>query len=222
MRKHRLLICEEKTSQQELKVFNIFFNLHFLALVIYSAFDLRSFNKEGYLYRLIENFKEAGKSCYILFSSFGGTHGASSANIDKILNMTSSYLALEPIMPEKWAEKVVLSSPNPIYFLLLTESIQKIQQIFEYIDSIDTWSYFIFEEEKNKDSLYAKIKELRKKNLLNEQSLCALGLEAIRYRICKYGAEEEFRIFTKRFNIKQVKDLVLESIDTAKFEVIIK
>jgi hypothetical protein len=219
-KKFPLTIRQEKLVNYN--VFDLSFDRRWLGVVIFGAFDLRAFNKAGYLAKLVDNFKEKDKACYILFSSFGGVRGATEVSIDKVLFFTSHYLTLEPIIPEKWSEKLFFSCPNPIHFLILETGIENIQKVFEYIDSMDTWCYFIFEDEANKDALFAKVKELHKKKTLDEQGVSTLGAEMIKYRVGKYGAEDSLKIFTYRFNVNQIKNIILSSIDRDKFEVIVK
>lgn len=220
-KKFPLTIRQERSVN--CNVFDLSFDRRWLGVVIYGAFDLRTFNKAGYLVKLIDNFKEKNKACYILFSSFGGVRGASEVSIDKVLFFTAHYLTLEPIVPEKWSEKLFFSCPNPIHLLIFEAGIENMQKVFEYIDSIDTWCYFIFEDEANKDALFAKVKELHKKKTLDEQEvITALKTEMIKYRVGKYGAEDSLRLFTYRFNVNQIKNIILNSLDRDKFEVIVK
>lgn len=218
-KKHLIKISENKELKSDCKVFEISFAHHLLWLVVFSAFDLRVFNKGGNLARFIQNFKEPEMACYMLFSSFGGVRGASSVTIDKVLDMTDSYLCLDPIIPDKWAEKILISFPNPIYFLILREHLERITDIFAYIDSIDTRCDFIFLPEAKKDWVYAEIRDLHKKKNLGETGLLTLKAEMATLRIGKYGAEDSFKIFTRRFNIEQVQKIFLGSLDQEKFEV---
>ncbi|MDD5596057.1 MAG: hypothetical protein PHY94_07450 [Candidatus Omnitrophica bacterium] len=223
MVKKSLITLTQEKNLFDCTTLNISFARHLLGLVVFSAFDLTAFNQKGYLAKFIESFREKDKAVYLLFSSFGGISGASMIHIDKVLDMSNSYISMEPIIPEKWADKLLMSSPNPVYFLFLSEEgVKKIQTIFNYIGSIDTWCYFIFEKESNKEAIYEKMRELRKKKTLDEAAIVSLQREAIGLRFGKYGAEESFRVFTRRFTIYNLKSMILNAIEADKFKVVVK
>jgi len=218
-RKQLVTISEEKSINLDAKVFDISFARRLLALSIFGAFDLREFNKKGYLVELIDKFKEEGKACYILFSSFGGVRGAPEVSVDKALGLTDSYLALDPIIPDSWSDKLFFSYPNRTYFLILKAGTPEIKNIINWIDSIDTRCYFIFEEESRKTDLFARVRALHKKKTLDDSRVISLGGEAIILRFGKYGAEETFRVSSRRFDQEQIKGLFSSILKKDKFEV---
>ena len=220
--KFLVTISEEKITGANTRIFDISFVRQWVGLMIYGSFDLHVFNQKGYLVRFINNFKPQEKACYVLFSSFAGLHGSTSSNIDKILDMSFSYLTLKPQVPEKWTEKLTANYPNLIHFLILKDEIGKLAVIFDYIDSIDTRYDLIFAPEQDKVKIFSKIKELSNKNLLNEQGLLALGAEMVEFKYGKYAQEEGFRVITSRFDINQIKELLLDSIERENFKVVIK
>ncbi|MBL7070300.1 MAG: hypothetical protein ISS27_02375 [Candidatus Omnitrophica bacterium] len=218
-RKQLVTISEDKSINQEAKVFDISFARRMLAFSIFGAFDLREFNRRGYLVELINRFKQEGKACFILFSSFGGVRGAAEVSVDKALGLTDSYLALEPITPDNWSDKIFFSYPNMIYLLILRAEISEVKNIFTWIDSMDTRCYFIFEDESKKADLFAKVRQLHKKKTLEDANIISLGAEAIILRFGKYSAEETFKVITRRFDQKQVKELLSDTLKKDKFEV---
>ncbi|MDD2752437.1 MAG: hypothetical protein PHN59_04830 [Candidatus Omnitrophica bacterium] len=223
MPKRSLITITQEKNLSDGTLFDISFSRHLLGLVVFSAFDLSAFSAKGYLQKFIDNFREKDKAVYFLFSSFGGISGTSMVNVDKVLDMSNSYISMEPIIPEKWAQKMLMSSPNPVYFLFLTEDgVKKLSTIFNYISSIDTWCYFIFEKEAAKEAIYEKMRELRKKKTLDEAAVLSLGREAIGMRFGKYGAEESFRIFTRRHSIYNIKSMILDAVEADKFKVVTK
>ncbi|MDD5653770.1 MAG: hypothetical protein PHT31_06420 [Candidatus Omnitrophica bacterium] len=223
MPRRSLITISQERVLSDGTLFDISFARHLLGLVVFSAFDLTAFSARGYLQKFVDNFREKDKAVYFLFSSFGGISGTSMQNVDRVLDMSNSYISMEPIVPEKWAQKILVSSPNPVYFLFLNEAgTKKISTIFDYISSIDTWCYFIFEKEAAKEAIYEKMRELRKKKTLDEAGVLSLGREAIGLRFGKYGAEESFRIFTRRFSIYNIKSMILNTIDADKFKVVVK
>jgi len=222
-KKHLVTITEIKGLKAESKVFAVSFVRYMMGLVFFGSFDLREFNKSGYLVKLAGNFRQERRGCYIMISSFGGVRGASDSNIDKVLAMTDYYLALDPIMPERISDKIFFSYPNPIYFLLLREDISRLGEIFDLVDSIDTRFEIIFDSEENKANLFDRVRDLHKKKILGEQGIVSLEAETLSLKFGKYGSEEAFYIISKRFtDINQVRDLVLYSVDREKFEVVIK
>ncbi|MDD5247058.1 MAG: hypothetical protein PHS09_06690 [Candidatus Omnitrophica bacterium] len=222
-KKHLVTITEIKGLKAESKVFAVSFVRYMMGLVFFGSFDLREFNKNGYLVKLAGNFRQERRGCYIMISSFGGVRGASDSNIDKVLAMTDYYLALDPIMPERISDKIFFSYPNPIYFLLLREDISRLGEIFDLVDSIDTRFEIIFDSEENKANLFDRVRDLHKKKILGEQGIVSLEAETLSLKFGKYGSEEAFYIISKRFtDINQVRDLVLYSVDREKFEVVIK
>jgi hypothetical protein len=219
-----ITITEARNPYSDFKIFRA--SMETLELIEYTTFDLLSFNNEGYLVRLLSNFKEKGKACFLLFSALTWHATAKGAavthNVRKAIDAASTYFAVGSVSPSKG--RLTKQLGTDIYLLVLKdEIIQRAQKILEDIESMGTWCYFMFDDESAKDSLSLAIERFYKSNMLgHKKSILSLGLETIKFGSEGFWEGYEFEIYTKRFNKEQVRDLILNSVDADRFEVIAK
>jgi len=222
--KQEIIIKQLKATYGGFKIFNISFGE--MRFLISSTFDLFAFNNEGYFTRLIRNFKENDKVCYLLFRTLTwpepGAGGARIEDIREVLNLSSSYFTLNRIDPGE--SRLLKRLGEEMHFLMLKDNVlSKMQKILNYIDSKGTWCYFIFSKESERDNLFSKIERLYRNNTLSDQrNLLAFCLDIIKFGSQGLWAEYELELFTDRYNIAQIRDLMLNSMNKDKFEVILK
>lgn len=221
--KQEIIIKESKTTHGEVKVYNISFGG--MQLFISGTYDLFAFNSDGYFTKLITNFKGKDKVCYCLFRTLvwpePGVGGARFEDVREVLDLSSSYLTLSRSEPGE--SRLLKRLGEEIHFLMLKDNVlAKLQKIINYIDSKGTWCYFIFSAEADRDDLFNKLDRLYRSNgLIDQKNLLALCLDVIKFGQQGLWAEYELEIFSNHYNINQVKDLMLDSMNKERFEVIL-
>ncbi|MFH0838791.1 MAG: hypothetical protein V1893_01210 [Candidatus Omnitrophota bacterium] len=218
-----LTVSEVKNSYTDFRVFHV--SLEALYLLKYTTFDLAAFNNAGYLTRLLKNFKQAEKVCYLLFSCLTwpveGRNAANTNNVREAIKSATSYLTIYEESPVSGRLKKMLG--RSIYLLILDNTMMhKIHKILEAIESMGTWSYFIFGDEPDKDSLFSRIEDFYKNNSLGKKSILDLRFETIKYGSEGFWEGYEFEIYTKRFDLEGICDLLSASLDRDKIEVVKK
>ena len=222
--KQEIIIKKLKATYSGFKIFNISFQE--MRFLISGTFDLFAFNNETYFTKLITNFKEKDKVCYLLFRALTwpepGAGGARTEDIKEALSLSSSYFTLNRDEPGE--SKLLKRLGEEMHFLMFKDNVlPKMQKIINYIDSKGTWCFFIFAAESERDDLFSKIDRLyRSKALTDQRNLLALCLDIIKFGPQGLWAEYELEIFTNRYDTAQIKELMLNSIDKNKFEVILK
>lgn len=222
--KQEIVIKQLKATYEGFKIFNVAFGE--MQLVVSGTFDLFAFNNGGYFAKLIRNFKEKDKVCYLLFRSLTwpepGAGGARIEDIREALDLSTSYFTLNRTDPGE--SRLLKRLGEEMHFLMLKDNVlAKIQKIINYIDSKGTWCYFIFDTESNRDTLFSKIERLYRSNTLRDQrNLLALCLDIIKFGTQGLWAEYELGLYTNRYDAAQIKDLILGSVDKEKFDVILK
>ncbi|MCM8789786.1 MAG: hypothetical protein NC916_02030 [Candidatus Omnitrophica bacterium] len=223
-KKTPITIIETRNLYTDFKIFKV--SLETLELIEYTTFDLLSFNNEGYLIRLLENFKEEGKVCFLLFSALTWHTAIKGAavtnNVRKAVENAYTYFTINSVSPSCGMLQKRLG--KDVYLLVLKDkNLVRTQKILEDIDSKGTWCYFMFDYESKKDSLYDEVERFYKNDMLGEKrSMLSLGLETIKFGSGGFWECYEFEIYTRRFNKNRIKDLILNSIEADKFEVIVK
>ncbi len=222
--KQEIVIKQLKATYGGFKIFNISFGE--MQFLISGTFDLFAFNNQNYFTKLIKNFKEKDKICYLLFRALTWSEpGAGGARIDDIreaLSLSSSYFTLNRADPGEG--RLLKRLGEEMHFLMLKDNVlPKMQKIMNYIDSKGTWCFFIFAAESQRDNLFTKIDRLYRSNALTDQrNLLALCLDIIKFGTQGLWAEYELEIFTNRYDTAQIKELMLNSTDKEKFEVTVK
>ena len=151
-----------------------------------------------------------------------GAGGARIEDVREVLNLSSSYFTLSRADPGE--SNLLKRFGEEMHFLMLKDNIlPNMQKIMNYIDSKGTWCYFIFAAESEKDNLFSKIDKLYRSNTLGDQrNLLALCLDMIKFGTQGLWAEYELEIFTNRYDAAQTKELMLNSTNKDKFEVVLK
>ena len=217
-----LKIFQKKIKNSDFSLFEISFKTVALILDFYT-FDIRSFYKKKYLTQLIKSFKTSEDTCILVVSFVISKSLPDQDNIKRALSLSSSYRVIAHTTPSK---KIFIEKDGfGLYFLVLEEDkIKNIKEILECLDSKKTSCYFIFVKQNNIEKLFYDIKNLYDKKILNDKNLFPLSLEFIKLIFGDKSVEEEFKIFTVRFNKEEIKDLVLDStfLEKEKFEVVLK
>lgn len=222
--RQEIIIKQHRVTYGGFKIFNISFGE--MRFLVSSTFDLFAFNNENYFSKLITNFKEKDKACYLLFRALTwpepGAGGAHIDDIRKALNLSSSYFTLNRVNPGE--SKLLKRLGEEMHFLMLKDNLlPKMQKIMNYIDSKGTWCFFIFAAESERDDLFSKIERLyRNKTLADQRNLLALCFDIIKFGTQGLWAEYELEIFTDRYDTAQIKELMLNSTDKEKFKVTVK
>lgn len=222
--KYPITIRQSKETNADFKIFNI--SLEQMHLVTPSIFDLFTFNNAGYFLKLLKNFKANNQACFMLFRALTwhepGSGGARREDIREILDLSSSYLTV--FKSEPGESRLIKQLGEEIHFVMLKNDVlPKVERMITWIDSKGTWCYFIFDLPENKDAIFSKIERLYRQNeLKNQKKLLSLCLDIIKFGSQGLWAEYELEIFTNRYNASQIKDLILNSVDKEKFEVIAK
>jgi len=222
--KQEIIIKQLKATYGGFKIFNISFGE--MQFLISGTFDLFAFNNENSFSKLIKNFKEKDKVCYLLFRALTwpdpGAGGARIEDIKEALSLSSSYFTLNRADPGE--SRLLKRLGEEMHFLMLKDDVLlKMQKIINYIDSKGTWCFFIFAAESQKDNLFFKIDRLYRSNALTDQrNLLALCLDIIKFGSQGLWAEYELEIFTNRYDTAQIKELILNSTNKDKFEVVLK
>jgi hypothetical protein len=222
--KQEIIIKQLKATYGGFKIFNISFGE--MQFLISGTFDLFAFNNENSFSKLIKNFKEKDKVCYLLFRALTwpepGAGGARIEDIKEALSLSSSYFTLNRADPGE--SRLLKRLGEEMHFLMLKDNVLlKMQRIMNYIDSKGTWCFFIFAAESQKDNLFFKIDKLYRSNALTDQrNLLALCLDIIKFGSQGLWAEYELEIFTNRYDAAQIKELILNSTNKEKFEVVLK
>jgi len=218
-----LTVSEVRNSCSDFRAFHV--SLEALYLVKYTTFDLAAFNNEGYLSRLLKNFKQTEKVCYLLFSCLTwpveGRNAAITSNVRQAIKSATSYFTISEESPVSGRLKKMLGRSTYL-FILRNTVMHKTQKILEAIESMGTWSYFIFGDESDKDNLFLKLEDFYKNNSLGKKSILDLRLETIKYGSEGFWEGYEFEIYTKRFDLGGICDLLSSSVDTKKIEVVKK
>lgn len=188
-------------------------------------YDLSTFNKEGYLARLIANLNENNLVYYLLFST--DTHSDIPKNspinlINNILNLSSAHITLAsaPIKKTWFGEK---GGKEAHCLMIKNGDFHNIQNIIEYIAQF--WypeCYIILDKESEKDNVFSQCLESYKQNQLKKAKILAFASETIYLSFGCCAPEDSFEIFTKRFNAELIKNKILELIDKEKFEIIVR
>ena len=217
-----LKIFQKKIKNSDFSLFEISFKTVALILDFYT-FDIRSFYKKKYLTQLIKSFKTSEDTCILVVSFVISKSLPDQDNIKRALSLSSSYRVIAHTMPSK---RIFIEKDGfGLYFLVLEEDkIKNIKEILECLDSKKTSCYFIFTKQNNIEKLFYDIKNVYNKKNLNDKNLFPLSLEFIKLVFGDKSIEEEFKIFTVRFNKEEIRDLVLDStfLEKEKFEVVLK
>jgi len=217
-----LKIFQKKIKNSDFSLFEISFKTVALILDFYT-FDIRSFYKKKYLTQLIKSFKTSEDICVLVVSAVISKSLPDQDNIKRALSLTSSYSVITQTMPSK---RIFIEKDGfGLYFLVIEDDkIKNIKEILECLDSKKTSCYFIFTKQNNIEKLFYDIKNVYNKKNLNDKNLFPLSLEFIKLVFGDKSIEEEFKIFTVRFNKEEIRDLVLDStfLEKEKFEVVLK
>lgn len=213
IKKPLLIIEEERDAYDGYKITNITIKVDWL---IFGVSGINYFNKNGYLAKLISDLKGQDKICYLIFSK--NTSFSNKDDISKVLSLASSSSTIYQAPPREEGRTEI--SGTEIYCLMIKD-IENIQEIFRLLYDSYSVSYFIFDTESNKDIIYSRINNFT--NLEeNENDIVSLSSDVIKLAMGCCSAEEEFKIFSNRYNYEEIKTKVLGSMGKrkSKFKVV--
>ncbi|MCM8787400.1 MAG: hypothetical protein NC935_05025 [Candidatus Omnitrophica bacterium] len=225
-KKYSLRIIDKKISHLDFKLFDISFSTSFLG-VRTETFDLRSFYKKKYLSALLLNFKDEKSTCYMLFTAVLSEYtDYLKEQFNYLSYLTAGYEKILEILPQK---KFFIRYSGKIMYLFTLEEMH-IRNVSGILDCLDLKElersifYFIFDLPQHKKDLCLKIKKISKNNVLNDNDIISFSLEFIKVRLANFDVQDEFKIFTCRFDQEGVKNVILNStfVDSDKFEVMYK
>lgn len=207
IKKPLFIIKEQGEAWSRYKIIDISVEVKRL---IFRLSGINFFNKNGYFKKLIANFKDQDKVCYLIFSR--NTSFYNKNDISKALSLASSSSTIYHASPRREGRSEM--SGIEICYLMIKD-IESIQEIVKLVYDSYSVSYFIFDTELNKDIIYARIKDF--KNLEeNEKDIVSLSSDAIKLAMECCSAEEEFKIFSNRYSYKEIKTKVLDSMGKRK------
>jgi len=218
-KKPRIIISERKKTTSSNRVFVITIGVEtgqFLFMKTYAS-GVRFFNENGYFIRFLNNFKEGDQRCYLLCSlsySYSDSKFKPSVVDETLEDTIKKALFLS-------SGREISSSGSREHHYLLTiqhNEIGKIQQIMKLLFMSDSEFYFVFGDEPKQNMLADAFRDFKKR----EERIITSHQEALRLSMGCCSAEEEFVIFTERFNMDEIKDKISASIDSDKVEVVAK
>lgn len=200
-------IIEGQEARYGYKIIDIVIKVDWL---IFGVSGINYFNKNGYLAKLISNLKEQDKICYLIFSR--NTSFSNKDYISKALSLASSNSTIYQAPPQREGRTEI--SGIEIYCLMIKD-MENIQKIFRLVYDSYSVSYFILDTESNKDIIYSRINNLT--NLEeNEKDIISLSSNVIKLAMGCCSSEEEFKIFSNRYNYEEIKTKVLDSMGKQK------
>ncbi len=221
MKRYTLRIEEKRANFLDFKIFNISFKASLLGIET-QTFDLRSFHRRGYLAQFIRNFKKEQEICVMFFLSiFLKKEELPKEKLSWLISLANSSIKLVQYFPEKkmWGVK-----RGKVAYLLVLEdkNIRNVSEIIEGIDIGKSLIYFIFEDVSRKDILCKKLEGFWQGNALEERNILSLSVEF--FKLTFTEEEEEFKVFSSRWDREGLKNILLGStfVDADKFEVLLK
>ncbi len=227
--KPQLIIKEQKNYILNSRVFVISILVEIGRFLFWKAYTsgIRVFNDSNYLSRFINNFKDKDKVCYLIYylstSFFELQYAPSRINetletkIKKALSLATSVQKIYDLPPKTFG---LFSKYGEVRYCLMIKNNQlgNIQPIVNYLFTSDSALYFIFDSETQNDNISSVFKDFKNK----DEKLLTYYPEFIKLSMGCCSAEEEFKVFTNRFDKDQIKAKILGSVDIDKIEVIEK
>lgn len=218
--RYQMNILESKAPYWEGKIFDISFEESIMG-VTSSTFDLRRFQREGYLAELIRLLKTADETCFMVIEiSIATLDGMPEEKRERALQLTTNPTT---IAATKAVKKMfgIRKGMTLDFFSLPDNKLYKLTEILNCMDSENTRCYFIFDKEANRQALLSRIENFHKTRALDEEHVASLSLDFIKYCFGGKGVEEKFKIFTSRCDREEAKNIMLNSTfaDADKFKV---
>ncbi|MBM3253391.1 MAG: hypothetical protein FJZ16_03990 [Candidatus Omnitrophica bacterium] len=204
--------------------FYISFRERRFLLLNYYPFNLRSFIAESYLTKFITKFKEPALSCFLILTLIEKSNFLRD-NVRQILAFASETFFISKTLDKKHI--VGETCGYETHCLMFDDMrISNIQKMITLIEKMDIDGYFVFDKQANKDIFLATIRDLW--NEKNHEKIISSFSEVINiYALCfnRIGwavDESHLHIYTHRFDKDQIGNLIYNSVDKDKFEVIVK
>jgi len=175
--------------------------------------------------KLFINLKEKDQICYLLFSveTLPFDMCDSVVPVTKVktaLSLASHYLTLNQKEPKALFGGAYKDGEEKHLLILKENWIENTRDIIGFISCRDFECYLLFDSEANEDKLFKELKNLYENNSLVEKNIIPLSTSVIKYAL--HNWKEQLILYTTGSDIDNIKNIVRDSIDSSKFEVIAK